>query len=57
MAIKEIDDSIIYEEELKMWRKYYGNLIVEATTKEEKDLYKRLLREKEDELGKFIGGD
>jgi hypothetical protein len=50
----KIDDTIVYEEELKMWEEYYGNLIENADTEEEKNLYRALLQEKRDAIGVYV---
>lgn len=50
----KIDDSIIYEEEMKMWEKYYGGLIENADSEEERSLYQALLQEKRDSIGVYI---
>lgn len=37
-----------------MWEEYYGNLIENADTEEEKNLYRALLQEKRDAIGVYV---
>lgn len=50
----KVDDTTVYEEELKMWEEYYGDLIENADNEVEKNLYRALLQEKRDAIGVYI---
>lgn len=50
----KVDDTTVYEEELKMWEEYYGDLIENADDEVEKNLYRALLQEKRDAIGVYI---
>lgn len=50
----KVDDTTVYEEELKMWEEYYGDLIENADDEVEKNLYRALLQEKRDAIWVYI---
>lgn len=50
----KVDDTTVYEEELKMWEEYYGDLIENADDEVEKNLYRALLQEKRDAIWVYV---
>lgn len=50
----KVDDTTVYEEELKMWEEYYGDLIENADNEVEKNLYRALLQEKRDAIWVYV---